>query len=209
MNQSSDSLPVFDLHADGMKKLKDAESETNQPSEAIFGEGDHLVVPVDATPKARRRGLVPVLLVFLLTLMGAIIGFLAARYAFPLFSDLGNLGVAWLIVILALLFYVVLIIHECGHLLGGRLVGSRFMLLIVGPLRILREQQGIRVSLNKNLAAYGGMARVEAAVLLAEGRKDEARIHIQEGLRNVKHAMYLGSGRLEEVLLRSLLSIAA
>src|SRR5579883_3639111 len=107
----------------------------------------------------RRRGLIPVLPVFLLTLMGAIIGFLAARYAFPFFSALGSLGgTAWLIVILVLLLYVVLIIHECGHLLGGRLVGSRFMLLIVGPLRILREQRGIRVGLNKNLAAFGGMA---------------------------------------------------
>jgi hypothetical protein len=51
--------------------------------------------------------------------------------------------------------------------------------------------------------------RVEAAVLLAEGRKDEARVRILEGLRNVKNAMYLGSGRLEEVLLRSLLSTIA
>src|SRR5579883_2023855 len=100
----------------------------------------------------RRRGLVPVLPVFLLTLMGAIIGFLAARYASPFFSALGTPGTAWLLVLLVLLLYVVLIVHECGHLLGGRLVGSRFMLLIVGPLRILREQRGISVGLHKNLA---------------------------------------------------------
>jgi hypothetical protein len=158
MNQSSESLPGFEFDKESMQKQKGVDSKGKQPSETLFGGGDHLVVPVNSTQKTRQRGLVPVLLVFLLTLMGAIIGFLAGRYASPFFSALGTLGTAWLIVLLVLLLYVVLIIHECGHLLGGRLVGSRFMLLIVGPLRILREQRGIRVGLNKNLAAYGGMA---------------------------------------------------
>jgi hypothetical protein len=47
--------------------------------------------------------------------------------------------------------------------------------------------------------------RVEAAILLAEGKKDEARNRLQEGLACVKDAVDAGSQRLEEAWLKDLL----
>lgn len=56
------------------------------------------------------------------------------------------------------LLVLTLVAHELGHLLGGWLVGFRFMLFIVGPLKVVREGTAIRVRLNKDLSLYGGVA---------------------------------------------------
>jgi hypothetical protein len=53
---------------------------------------------------------------------------------------------------------LVLATHEVGHLLGGWLAGFRFLLLIVGPLRLERTGNGLRLSLNRSLALAGGLA---------------------------------------------------
>jgi hypothetical protein len=121
---------------------------------------------LQATPDSRSRVSRPpiarlVRSVFILVVfagLGAIIGYVFAsnfRLPFELHSGLAVVGVI-LATILAL--FASLLVHEGGHLLGGRIVGFRFLLLIVGPLRIMREQQGIRVGLNRNLASYGGLA---------------------------------------------------
>jgi hypothetical protein len=47
--------------------------------------------------------------------------------------------------------------HELGHVLGGALVGFRFSLLAVGPLRIEREGR-LRVRFNSDLTTWGGIA---------------------------------------------------
>ncbi|MBO0778876.1 MAG: M50 family metallopeptidase [Ktedonobacteraceae bacterium] len=60
----------------------------------------------------------------------------------------------WLIVSL----FLVLLLHECGHILAGLLQRCRFELLIVGPLKVAREHGKIRVGLNKSLALAGGLA---------------------------------------------------
>jgi hypothetical protein len=67
--------------------------------------------------------------------------------------DVGALFATSLLVIL-----VVLLVHEVGHLLGGRLVGFRAFLLIVGPMRLERSGAGWQMYLNKQLSAYGGLA---------------------------------------------------
>lgn len=55
--------------------------------------------------------------------------------------------------------YGVLVVHECGHLLAGWLVGFRFQLFTLGPLRLQRDESGrIRPGLNRDLAMYGGAA---------------------------------------------------
>ena len=55
--------------------------------------------------------------------------------------------------------YCVLVVHECGHLLAGWLVGFRFQLFTLGPLRVQRDESGrIRPGLNRDLAMYGGAA---------------------------------------------------
>jgi hypothetical protein len=50
--------------------------------------------------------------------------------------------------------------HELGHLIGGFSQGFRSILLVVGPLRLEREQQrdSLRLSLNHDLELAGGVA---------------------------------------------------
>lgn len=53
---------------------------------------------------------------------------------------------------------LVLLVHELGHLLAGRLVGFRAFLLIVGPMRLERQASGWSLQLNKSLGLAGGLA---------------------------------------------------
>ncbi|MGK7312515.1 MAG: hypothetical protein ACN0LA_09770 [Candidatus Longimicrobiales bacterium M2_2A_002] len=52
----------------------------------------------------------------------------------------------------------VLAVHEAGHLLAGRLVGFRFLLFIVGPLRVAREGDRVQVGWNRSLSLAGWLA---------------------------------------------------
>ncbi len=62
------------------------------------------------------------------------------------------------IVGIILMGFVVIGVHELGHLIMGLWQGFRFELYIVGPLGIKREEGKIEVYLNKNLQYYGGVA---------------------------------------------------
>lgn len=65
----------------------------------------------------------------------------------------------WLVVPgVALALFGVLLAHELGHVLGGWAVGFRFLLLIVGPLKVTRTAHGLAWGLNTNLALMGGLA---------------------------------------------------
>ncbi|MEZ4592011.1 MAG: hypothetical protein R3D55_12850 [Chloroflexota bacterium] len=59
-------------------------------------------------------------------------------------------------VLLAAFFAIVL--HELGHLLGGKLGGFRFALLVVGPLRLTRNDHGWHLGWNGSLSMAGGLA---------------------------------------------------
>lgn len=59
---------------------------------------------------------------------------------------------------IAVLLMGVLAVHEAGHLVGGWLAGFRFMLFIVGPLRVQRTGRGIEVGWNRQAALAGGLA---------------------------------------------------
>jgi hypothetical protein len=49
--------------------------------------------------------------------------------------------------------------HELGHVLAGWLVGFRFQLFVVGPIKIVRGESGrVRLELNRDPALFGGMA---------------------------------------------------
>jgi len=62
------------------------------------------------------------------------------------------------IVGILIITFIVLAVHELGHLLTGLFNGFRFELFVVGPLGIKRESDKIKVFLNKNLGYYGGVA---------------------------------------------------
>lgn len=56
--------------------------------------------------------------------------------------------------------WIALAVHELGHAIGGRLARFRFQLLVVGPLRVERDEATGRVTagLNRELSLYGGVA---------------------------------------------------
>lgn len=103
------------------------------------------------------------LLIFsLFPLGGMIVGWLGAMATDSLgwSFDIALSGADWAaaaLLVLPILFLVILA-HELGHLLGGRLVGFRFLLLIVGPLLIQHMGGSLRVQLNRNLGLAGGLA---------------------------------------------------
>lgn len=68
------------------------------------------------------------------------------------------MGPAFGLAALAAMWLAVLA-HEVGHLAGGALVRFRFLMLVVGPLRVERgDNDRVRVGLNRDLALYGGLA---------------------------------------------------
>lgn len=62
-----------------------------------------------------------------------------------------------LIVGVIIIMHFVLLIHEMGHVIMGLLQGFRFELLVVGLLGIKREEEKIKIYLNKNFGYYGGL----------------------------------------------------
>ncbi len=54
--------------------------------------------------------------------------------------------------------FIVLGVHELGHLITGIWQGFRFELFVVGPLGVKREEGKVKVYFNKNLQYYGGVA---------------------------------------------------
>jgi hypothetical protein len=64
------------------------------------------------------------------------------------------------LVSLPLAFLLAVAVHECGHLLAGLLRGGRFLLLIVGPLRLASTRDGLRWGRNRSFPLFGGLASV-------------------------------------------------
>ncbi len=71
----------------------------------------------------------------------------SANIGLPLIL-LASLPLAWLVAVG---------IHELGHLIGGWLIGGRFLLWVVGPLKILRTPKGIQCGWNRSVNVAGGM----------------------------------------------------
>ncbi|MFH5834704.1 M50 family metallopeptidase [Proteiniclasticum sp. C24MP] len=66
----------------------------------------------------------------------------------------------WHFPLMLLLFYIgvflVINIHELGHLVFGKLLGYRFLLFRAGPLSIQKENEKLKVTFIKNVG-YGGL----------------------------------------------------
>lgn len=54
--------------------------------------------------------------------------------------------------------WLAILAHEVGHLIGGALARFRFQLLVVGPLRVERGGDRVRVRLNRDPSLSGGIA---------------------------------------------------
>jgi len=73
-------------------------------------------------------------------------------------AQLGPGSLTVLIVGGVITLFLVIAAHELGHLLGGRLARFRFLLLVVGPLKITRTANGLVPSWNRSLPLAGGLA---------------------------------------------------
>lgn len=107
------------------------------------------------------RALRAALIVIVFLAAGALFGYLiggALRGDAPRGQGLQLGEVLTLIVALPCVLFLVLLAHELGHVLGGALVGFRFWLLIVGPLKVSRLGGRLRPGLNRSLGLYGGLA---------------------------------------------------
>ena len=51
-----------------------------------------------------------------------------------------------------------ILVHELGHVAGGKLAGFRFLLLLVGPLKLQRTPEGLRLGLSFSASMAGGLA---------------------------------------------------
>ena len=65
----------------------------------------------------------------------------------------------WLIFFLCMFtMYMVIVIHELGHLLTGLFQGFRFDLFVAGFLGFCREEDSIKMFFNKDFNYFGGVA---------------------------------------------------
>jgi hypothetical protein len=65
---------------------------------------------------------------------------------------------AYDLLLLPLTFFTVILLHELGHLCGGLMRGMRFLLLIVGPLRLRQTMSGLKLDWFWNSGTFGGLA---------------------------------------------------
>jgi hypothetical protein len=101
-----------------------------------------------------------VLPVVVLALAGAVVGYLAASGGLDPLPDAAlTRGQAFTVLAaLPFLYAFCILIHEAGHVLGGRLADFRTLLFIVGPLRVERTADGFEAGLNRSVALAGGLA---------------------------------------------------
>jgi hypothetical protein len=91
--------------------------------------------------------------------LGGFVGWLIGSYgkvllSLPSFSTPGVFG--FIIYLISTLLFVILI-HELGHVIGGRLAGYSFFMLTVGPFKWIREQKSVRFRWNFSLNTFGGL----------------------------------------------------
>ncbi|MCC7249345.1 MAG: hypothetical protein IT473_12050 [Lysobacter sp.] len=112
------------------------------------------------SPKKKKPGW---LVIVAFAVGGGFIGWLGAKFGAQketiraLFGPLDALS-AFDLLALPLSLFLVVLWHELGHLAGGMLRGMRFLLLIVGPLRLRRTVSGLKLDWFLRGDTFGGLA---------------------------------------------------
>lgn len=91
---------------------------------------------------------------------GTIAGVSIASWVESVFGDIA-LEAPPLFMLIPMLLIIALfsmLMHELGHVLGGRLAGLKFVMLIVGPLKVLNEDSRLVFGLNRWWQMAGGLA---------------------------------------------------
>jgi hypothetical protein len=80
-------------------------------------------------------------------------------------------GVFGLILQFSAAFLIAILIHELGHVIGGRLAGYSWIMLTVGPFKWVREQERVRWRWNTSLNTFGGLTLMVPPVAESETRR--------------------------------------
>lgn len=56
-----------------------------------------------------------------------------------------------------LILFIIILVHELGHLIAGFAVGLKFLMISVGPFKIQKTGESIRPGINRHLNAGGGL----------------------------------------------------
>lgn len=94
-----------------------------------------------------------------LFVLGGLVGWGLAPILGFLGLDLGGTDASpWVVIpgLVASIFFV-LAFHEAGHIAGGKLVGFRFTLFVVGPFKLYPTPDGVKLGLNRSLMLAGGL----------------------------------------------------
>jgi len=96
-------------------------------------------------------------------MLGAVIALMGFKFAraFPDPVTVGEFSKAQKLGLMALCVpatFFGILMHELGHVAGGKLAGFRFLLLLVGPLKLQRTPTGLRFGLNRSASLAGGLA---------------------------------------------------
>ena len=92
---------------------------------------------------------------------GAVVGYVGASLFFngSLESpDIDVLELASIVLMLFLGSFLVILFHEMGHVLGGLIMGNEFSMMIVGPLKLQKEDDQYQLTFNRDIAMAGGLA---------------------------------------------------
>ncbi len=127
---------------------------------AQTGEASPASTTVTAPKTSRWRSLLFMLLCMLGGGVVGALGFLFGQRSGSLHAMIGHVDAFGVfdILLLPLSFFIVILLHELGHLAGGMTRGMRFMLLIVGPLRLRRTVSGLKLDWFARLGTFGGLA---------------------------------------------------
>ena len=96
---------------------------------------------------------------FLLAVLGGVGGYWLARHGLILVlsSDRGVSGL-WTFLLIPPLWFLAVGIHEFGHLVGGWLIGGRFLMWVVGPIKVIRTPEGLSLGWNCSVNLTGGLS---------------------------------------------------
>ena len=122
---------------------------------------DNTNAPINLSIMAKNAQRLKKGVVFLSILFtGAIAGALLATFIEQWVGEIEFEVPPWygLIPLLVLIGFFTILIHELGHVVGGALARFKFIMLIVGPFRVYRENDKLKIGLNKWLQMSGGLA---------------------------------------------------
>lgn len=96
--------------------------------------------------------------VFILMIVGGVVGFLGAQYGMSAAKTMPGLHVAILLLSLIPAYFIVVGFHEGGHVVAGILMGFEFRMFVIGPFLWEKQNGRIIFKWNTNVNVSGGMA---------------------------------------------------